>query len=118
MKKILKKVFKTWHKRGLKPYCHISEQGKGRIGHHSDYISKIPDCFLNVTNRLIAMEYYEQIKQMIPETTINLICMHIQRILGEAKEFHISIIDRMPFTSIKYKWISIIFSKNNTLSIF
>jgi len=48
IEKTLKKVFKTWHRRGLKPYCHISEQGKGRIGHHSDYISKIPDCFLNI----------------------------------------------------------------------
>lgn len=47
LKKVIKKVFKTWHKRGLKPYCHISEQGKGKTGHHSDYISKIPDCFLN-----------------------------------------------------------------------
>jgi len=44
----LGKVFKTWEKRNLKPYCHISEQGKGKIGHHSDYISKIPDCFLRI----------------------------------------------------------------------
>ncbi len=47
LKKVIKKVFKTWDKRGLKPYCHISEQGIGKTGHHSDYISKIPDCFLN-----------------------------------------------------------------------
>jgi UV DNA damage endonuclease len=47
--KVIKKVFKTWSRRGLKPYCHISEQGAGRTGHHSDYISKIPDCFLNAT---------------------------------------------------------------------
>lgn len=44
---VLNKVFKSWERRGLKPYCHISEQGSGRVGHHSDYISKIPDCFLN-----------------------------------------------------------------------
>lgn len=44
----LKKVFKTWEKRNLKPYCHISEQGKGKTGHHSDYISKIPECFLKI----------------------------------------------------------------------
>lgn len=40
------KVFKTWEKRNLKPYCHISEQGTGKLGHHSDYISRLPDCFL------------------------------------------------------------------------
>lgn len=44
----LGKVFKTWEKRCLKPYCHISEQGKGKLGHHSDYISKLPDCFLRI----------------------------------------------------------------------
>jgi UV DNA damage endonuclease len=48
IEKILKKVFKSWNRRGLKPYCHISEQGKGQIGHHSDYISKLPDCFLDI----------------------------------------------------------------------
>lgn len=46
--KALRKVFRTWKKRGLKPYCHISEQGSGRVGHHSDYISKIPECFQNI----------------------------------------------------------------------
>ena len=45
---VLGKVFKTWEKRGLKPYCHISQQGKGRIGHHSDYISELPECFLKI----------------------------------------------------------------------
>jgi len=43
----IRRVFRTWERRGLKPYCHISEQGKGRLGHHSDYISELPDCFRN-----------------------------------------------------------------------
>jgi UV DNA damage repair endonuclease len=47
VEKAIQKVFRTWARRGLKPFCHISEQGTGRTGHHSDYISKIPDCFLN-----------------------------------------------------------------------
>lgn len=47
LEEVLKKVFKTWERRGLKPYCHISEQGSGKVGHHSDYISELPDCFLN-----------------------------------------------------------------------
>jgi UV DNA damage endonuclease len=44
----LKKVFSTWEKRNLKPYCHISQQGKGKTGHHSDYITEIPQCFLKI----------------------------------------------------------------------
>ena len=32
-------VLSTWHKRNLKPYFHISEQGSGRVGHHSDFIN-------------------------------------------------------------------------------
>jgi UV DNA damage endonuclease len=49
LEKALRKVFRTWRRRGLKPYCHISEQGTGRVGHHSDYISRIPECFRNIT---------------------------------------------------------------------
>ena len=36
-----KDVCKTWGDKRVK--MHISEQGEGNIGHHSDYISKIPD---------------------------------------------------------------------------
>ena len=43
----------------------------------------LPDCFLNVTNRLVAMEYYEQIQQIIPEETIKLMCEHIKKIIDE-----------------------------------
>lgn len=46
--KAIRKCFRTWKRRGLKPYCHISQQGKGKIGHHSDYISELPDCFKKV----------------------------------------------------------------------
>lgn len=46
LEKAIQQVFKTWERRDLKPYCHISEQGSGKTGHHSDYITKIPDCFL------------------------------------------------------------------------
>lgn len=46
--KALRKCFRTWKRRGLKPYCHISQQGKGKIGHHSDYITEIPECFKKI----------------------------------------------------------------------
>ena len=45
---LMPKVLNTWKKRGLKPYFHISEQGSGKIGHHSDYVETIPDYLLNI----------------------------------------------------------------------
>jgi len=45
------KSFKTWDKRNLKPYCHISEQGNGKLGHHSDYISELPDYYLRINKQ-------------------------------------------------------------------
>ena len=31
---------------------HVSNQGSGRIGHHSDYIYSFPDCFVYVAREL------------------------------------------------------------------
>lgn len=39
---LMPKVLETWKRHKLKPYFHISEQGHGRVGHHSDYIEEIP----------------------------------------------------------------------------
>ena len=44
---LLPRIFSTWHKRKLKPYFHISEQGSGKIGHHSDYVNELPSYILN-----------------------------------------------------------------------
>ena len=41
-------ILETWNKRGIKPKFHISEQGSGRIGHHSDYVETIPDYVLEI----------------------------------------------------------------------
>lgn len=38
----------TWSIRNIKPKFHISEQGTGRIGHHSDFIETIPDYFFEI----------------------------------------------------------------------
>lgn len=48
VEELLPAVLDTWHRRGLKPYFHISEQGSGKTGHHSDYIENIPDYLLNI----------------------------------------------------------------------
>jgi len=47
----MKDVLSTWARRGIKPKFHISEQGSGRIGHHSDYIENIPDYLLEIPTR-------------------------------------------------------------------
>ena len=44
-------IIKTWRKRGIKPKFHISEQGSGRVGHHSDYIDVIPNYLLEIPDK-------------------------------------------------------------------
>ena len=44
-------VLETWRRREIKPKFHVSEQGKGRIGHHSDYIEEIPKYLLEIPER-------------------------------------------------------------------
>ena len=44
-------ILDTWTSRGIKPKFHISEQGKGKLGHHSDYISRIPDYLMEIPER-------------------------------------------------------------------
>jgi UV DNA damage endonuclease len=44
-------VLETWRKKGIRPKFHISEQGSGKTGHHSDYISAIPDYYLEIPEK-------------------------------------------------------------------
>jgi UV DNA damage endonuclease len=41
-------VLETWRIRGIKPKFHVSEQGDGKCGHHSDYIDTIPKYLLDI----------------------------------------------------------------------
>ena len=41
-------ILETWEKRDIKPKFHVSEQGSGRVGHHSDYIKKLPRYLLEI----------------------------------------------------------------------
>ena len=41
-------ILESWKRRGIKPKFHISEQGAGRKGHHSDYIRNIPEYLLEI----------------------------------------------------------------------
>ena len=41
-------ILETWKLRNIKPKFHVSEQGSGKIGHHSDYIDILPEYLLSI----------------------------------------------------------------------
>lgn len=47
----IEEILHTWQRRGIKPKFHVSEQGEGRCGHHSDYIEVIPDYLLEIPEK-------------------------------------------------------------------
>ena len=44
-------IINSWIRRNIKPKFHISEQGCGRIGHHSDLIEDIPSYLLEIPKK-------------------------------------------------------------------
>ena len=44
-------ILASWTNRGIKPKFHVSEQGSGRTGHHSDFIEVIPDYLLEIPEK-------------------------------------------------------------------
>ena len=44
-------ILNTWKRKQIKPKFHVSEQGSGRCGHHSDYIEVIPNYLLNIPDK-------------------------------------------------------------------
>jgi UV DNA damage endonuclease len=47
----IEKILETWKRRDIKPKFHISEQGKGKCGHHSDYVEVIPEYLLEIPEK-------------------------------------------------------------------
>ena len=47
----ISRIINSWKRRGIKPKFHVSEQGTGRTGHHSDYIEVIPDYLLEIPKK-------------------------------------------------------------------
>ena len=45
----IKDILDSWG--NIKPKFHVSEQGKGKCGHHSDYIETIPDYLLEIPEK-------------------------------------------------------------------
>jgi len=44
----IQSIIETWTRREIKPKFHVSEQGKGKVGHHSDFINIIPNYLLEI----------------------------------------------------------------------
>ena len=44
-------ILESWKKRGKKTKFHVSEQGSGKVGHHSDYIEEIPQYLLEIPEK-------------------------------------------------------------------
>jgi UV DNA damage endonuclease len=45
------RILHTWQRRGIKPKFHVSEQGEGKVGKHSDYVETLPAYLLWVATR-------------------------------------------------------------------
>ena len=45
------RILESWERRGIKPKFHVSEQGSGRCGHHSNYIENLPEYLLEIPER-------------------------------------------------------------------
>jgi UV DNA damage endonuclease len=44
-------ILDTWSRKNIKPKFHVSEQGSGKIGHHSDYIEILPKYLLEIPEK-------------------------------------------------------------------
>lgn len=47
----MERILNTWSRRSIKPKFHVSEQGGGRCGHHSDYIETLPNYLLEIPRK-------------------------------------------------------------------
>ena len=44
-------ILDSWKEKNIKPKFHVSEQGSGKIGHHSDFIEQIPYYLLEIPEK-------------------------------------------------------------------
>ena len=55
-------ILNTWKRRNIKPKFHVSEQGSGRCGHHSDFIQTLPKYLLEIPDKYNVMIVKEKNK--------------------------------------------------------
>jgi UV DNA damage endonuclease len=63
-------ILETWKKKGIKPKFHVSEQGYGKVGKHSDFIDILPDYLLEIPEK-----YGVKVDVMI-EAKMKELCVH------------------------------------------
>ena len=64
-------ILETWKRKGVKPKFHVSEQGSGRTGHHSDFIEVIPQYLLEILNHIKEEEIQLQLKNDVTPALIS-----------------------------------------------
>ena len=47
----IESILNTWKRRNIKPKFHVSEQGSGKCGHHSDFVETIPEYLLEIPTK-------------------------------------------------------------------
>ena len=63
IEELIPSILETWKRRGIKPKFHISEQGSGRCGHHSDYIEEIPQHIIDIPKKMnISIDFMVEAK--------------------------------------------------------
>ena len=60
-------ILATWEKTKIKPKFHVSEQGNGRVGHHSDYIETIPFYLMEIPARAFFFKKEREVSVKIPK---------------------------------------------------
>ena len=48
---MIPEILSTWEVRGMKIKFHVSEQGSGKIGHHSDLIKLLPEYMIEIPSK-------------------------------------------------------------------
>ena len=79
-KEVLPNVISTWGKRRV--VMHVSNQGTGRIGHHSDYITRLPECFRYVAE-VLGVSFDLEVEAKAKEAAIFRLWEDEKWILGE-----------------------------------
>ncbi len=68
---LMPEVIESWQNTNRnRVVMHISEQGTGRIGHHSDYIEKLPDELFTILDEFPSISIDLEVKAKMKEKAI------------------------------------------------
>ena len=86
----ISEILDSWKRRNIKPKFHVSEQGSGRTGHHSDYIETIPQYLMEIPDKY-GVEIDIMIEAKMKELSIEKLyekypqcnCLNVEQALDE-----------------------------------